>query len=39
MNDYIDGKIVGLNRFNAEDFNKIALQEFENIFIERNKNV
>ena len=32
MNDYIDGKIVNLNKFNAEEFNQIALKEFENIF-------
>ena len=32
MNDYIDGKITGLNKFDPEEFNKIALQEFEDIF-------
>ena len=32
MNDYIEGKIVGLNIFDAEEFNKTALQEFEDIF-------
>ena len=32
MNDYVDGKITGLNKFNAEEFNNIALEEFEDIF-------
>ncbi len=32
MNDYIRGNIKGLKKFDAEEFNKIALREFEDIF-------
>ncbi len=32
MNDYINGKINNLKRFDAMEFNKKALKEFENIF-------
>ena len=32
MNDYINGEIKELNKFDSEEFNKVALKEFENIF-------
>ena len=32
MNDFINGNLEKIKKFNAEEFNKNALNEFENLF-------